>query len=255
MAIFSGAFSNIRGVVFWIGDFTTVTAHSIYLIFKPPYRIRLFLNQLYFIGNGSLSIILLSGGFTGMVLALQLYDVLKKFNAETIVGAIVAVSLTRELGPVLSALMVNARAGSSMAAEIGTMRVTEQINALEAMAVNPYQYLISPRIFASVIMLPVLTIIGNLVGVFGGYLIAVKLLSLDEALFFAKIDQFMQFNYVLESIFKAAVFGLILSAVGSYQGYNTSGGAKGVGRATTTAVVISSITILAADYIITSFVI
>lgn len=252
---FNNLFNFIIEKISWIGDFMKITAISLYLIFVPPYRFKLFINQLYFIGNGSILIVLLSGTFTGMVLALQMFDILKRFNSESIIGAVVTISLTRELGPVLSALMVNARAGSAMAAELGTMRVTDQIMAMEAMAVNSYQYLISPRIFSGIVMLPVLTLLADFVGVLGGYLITVQLLGLDGGLYFNKIDDFLKLNYIWESILKSAVFGLILTAVGSYQGFNTSGGAKGVGQATTSAVVISSVLILIADYLITSLVI
>ncbi|MBL0691491.1 MAG: ABC transporter permease [SAR324 cluster bacterium] len=239
----------------WLGDITKVTLLSLFYIFLPPYRPKIFLAQLYFIGNGSLSVILLTGSFTGMVLALQMFEVLKRFSSESMVGAVVALSLTRELGPVLSALMVNARAGSSMAAEIGTMKVTEQIMAIESMAVNSYQYLISPRIFAGILMMPALNIISNVVGVLGGYFITVSLLGLDPGLYFNKIDDFMEVRDLVNSSLKAAIFGLILTVVGSYQGFNTSGGAKGVGKATTSAVVISAVLILAFDYLLTSFMI
>ena len=245
----------LETVVVWIGSIGKVLALSFFYIFVPPYRPRLFFRQLRFIGNGSLSVVLLTGTFTGMVLTLQIFDVMKKFNAESMVGAVVSVALARELGPVLSALMVNARAGSAMSAELGTMRVTDQIIALEAMAVNSYQYLISPRIFAGVVMLPVLTILSNFIGIFGGYLVAVNLMGLDPGLYVSKVENFLTMSDILGGLFKSAVFGLVLTQVGSFQGFNTSGGAEGVGRATTTAVVISSVLILAFDYLITTFLI
>ena len=244
-----------KAIVDWVGSLGRIFFLSLYYIFLPPYRFRLFFQQLRFIGNGSLAVVILTGSFTGMVLALQMYAVLKKFNAESMVGAIVALSLTRELGPVLTALMVNARAGSAMAAELGSMRVTDQIMAMEAMAVNSYQYLISPRIFAGIVMMPLLTVIACLVGIVGGYIIAVFLMGLDPGLYVSKIDSMMYMSDIWGGLFKAAIFGAIVTLIGSYQGFHAGGGAEGVGRATTSAVVISSVMILAFDYVITSFLI
>ena len=245
----------VFNALFWLGDMVKTTAQALYYMFLPPYRIGNFVSQLYFIGNGSLSIILLTGTFTGMVLALQLFEILKRFNAESIIGAVVALSLIRELGPVLTALMVNARAGSAMAAELGTMKVTEQIMAIEAMAINSHHYLISPRIFAGIVMVPVLNILTNVSGILGGYVVSVYLMNLDQALYFNKVRDFLTISDLVHSNIKAAFFGLTLTAIGSYQGFNTTGGAKGVGQATTSAVVISSVSILAIDYLLTSFVI
>ena len=193
------------------------------------------------------------GSFTGMVLALQMYEALKKFQSESLVGGIVALSLTKELAPVLTSLMVNSRAGSAIAAEIGSMRVTEQIDALESMAVNSVQYLITPRIVAGFIMLPILTIIADIVGVIGGYVIAVLLLGLDAGLYINKIIALVDIADILGGLLKAAVFGVVLTFIGCYFGYTTSGGAQGVGNATTKAVVTSAVMILATDYVITSF--
>jgi len=165
----------------------------------------------------------------------------------------VAVAMTRELGPVLSALMVNARAGSAIAAEIGTMRVTEQIDALFALAVNPVQYLISPRVIAGLLMVPILTAIADMTGIVGGYLVGVILLGVDPGIFMAKIVDFVTLSDILQGSFKAAVFGVILTQVAAYKGYTTYGGAEGVGRATTEAVVVSAVLILFADYLITVF--
>lgn len=241
--------------IYWLGDMVKTTCQSLVYIFLPPYRISNFISQMYFIGNGSISIIILTGTFTGMVLTLQLFEILSRFNAETIIGAVVALALIRELGPVLTALMVNARAGSSMAAEIGTMKVTEQIMAIEAMAINSMQYLISPRIFAGIVMVPMLNVLANLSGILGGYLVSVYLMDLDSGLYWNKISEFLSVSDLVHSSIKAAFFGLTLTAIGSYQGFNTSGGAKGVGQATTSAVAISSISILAIDYLLTSFII
>ena len=174
---------------------------------------------------------------------------------ESLVGGIVALSLTKELAPVLTSLMVNSRAGSAVAAEIGSMRVTEQIDALEAMAINSVQYLITPRVLAGFIMLPILTIIADVIGVIGGYLIAVQLLGLDAGLYINKIIDLVDIADILGGLFKASIFGGLLTFIGCYFGYTTSGGAQGVGNATTKAVVASAVMILATDYIITSFLI
>lgn len=220
---------------------------------RPPYRIALLFKQLEFIGNKSLGVVLLTGMFTGMVMTFQSYRSLRDFGSESIVGGLVAVAMVRELGPVLSALMVNARAGSAVAAEIGTMRVTEQIDALFALGINTVQYLFTPRVLAGVIMLPFLTAIADITGVLGGYLVGVSLLGVDSGIFLAKVIDFVTLSDILQGTVKAAIFGLILTQIGTYKGYNTSGGAEGVGRATTEAVVMSAILILISDYLITVF--
>ena len=249
---------NKTGVFFLIkiaalGKIGALFCESLLLLFVPPFRFKLFVKQLEFIGNRSLSIVLFTAIFTGMVLALQMYEALKKFQSESLVGGIVALSLTKELAPVLTSLMVNSRAGSAIAAEIGSMRVTEQIDALESMAVNSVQYLITPRIVAGFIMLPILTIIADIVGVIGGYVIAVLLLGLDAGLYINKIIALVDIADILGGLLKAAVFGVVLTFIGCYFGYTTSGGAQGVGNATTKAVVTSAVMILATDYVITSF--
>ncbi len=223
------------------------------LAFCPPYRWKLLFKQMEFIGNKSLGIVVLSGLFTGMVLTFQSYRSLREFGSESIVGGLVAVSMVRELGPVLSALMVNARAGSAIAAEVASMRVTEQIDALLAMAVNPIQYLITPRVLAGLIMMPMLTVIADLTGLMGSYLVGVLLLKVDPGIFVTKIRDFLSFSDILQGSFKAAVFGITLTQVGCFNGYHTHGGAEGVGRATTKAVVVSSVLILMFDYLITVF--
>ncbi len=219
----------------------------------PPFRWKLLFKQMEFIGNKSVWITLLTGVFTGLVMTLQSYFALRQFSSETIVGGMVAVSMIRELGPVLTALMVNARAGSAIAAEIGTMRVTEQIDALQSLAVNPIQYLITPRIIAGVVMLPVLTSIANMMGVFGSYILAVGLLDVDSGIFMAKIRDFVVIRDIIGSMLKAALFGVVLTFIGCYKGYHASNGAEGVGKATTEAVSFSAVFILLSDYIFTSF--
>jgi phospholipid/cholesterol/gamma-HCH transport system permease protein len=220
---------------------------------RPPFRFSLLLKQMEFIGNKSLGVVLLTGMFTGMVMTFQTYRSLRDFGSESIVGGLVAVAMVRELGPVLSSLMVNARAGSAVAAEIGTMRVTEQIDALFALGINTIQYLFTPRVLAGMIMLPFLTAIADITGIVGGYLVGVTLLGVDSGIFFAKIIDFVTLSDIMQGTVKAVVFGTILTQVGTYKGYNTSGGAEGVGRATTEAVVVSAVLILFSDYLITVF--
>jgi len=219
---------------------------------RPPVRWRLFFKQMEFVGVGSLFVVLLTGLFTGMVLALQTYHAFRMFSAESLVGATVALSMTRELGPVITALMVAGRAGSAIAAEIGTMRVTEQIDALAVMAINPVQYLVLPRLVAGVVMLPLLTAISDFVGVVGGYMVGVNLLGINAGLFMNKIYEYVELEDIYNGLTKAAVFGLILTLVGCYKGFYTRGGAEGVGRATTQAVVLASIMILMSDYVLTA---
>jgi len=236
-----------------VGAFGVLFGQAMALAVRPPFRVSQFFKQMEFIGNKSLGVVILTGMFTGMVLTFQTYRSLRDFSSETIVGGLVAVAMTRELGPVLSALMVNARAGSAIAAEIGTMRVTEQIDALFALAVNPVQYLISPRVIAGLLMVPILTAIADMTGIVGGYLVGVILLGVDPGIFMAKIVDFVTLGDIMQGSFKAAVFGVILTQVAAYKGYTTYGGAEGVGRATTEAVVVSAVLILFADYLITVF--
>jgi phospholipid/cholesterol/gamma-HCH transport system permease protein len=219
---------------------------------RPPLRLRLIFKQMEFVGVRSLNVSLLTGVFTGAVFALQSYHGFSLFGADSLVGSTVALALTRELGPVLTALMVTGRAGSAMAAELGTMRVTEQIDALYVMAVNPIQYLVVPRVIASVLMLPVLTIIADYVGIIGGYVVGVHLLGINSGIFVAKIIEYVEFSDITMGMVKAAFFGLVLSLVGCYKGFYTSGGAEGVGRATTESVVLASVIILASDYFLTA---
>jgi phospholipid/cholesterol/gamma-HCH transport system permease protein len=189
--------------------------------------------------------------FTGMVLALQTYHGFERFHAEGFVGSVVALSLTRELAPVLTGLMVAGRVGSSMAAELGTMRVTEQIDALEAMATEPVHYLVVPRVLAGLVMVPLLTLVGDLVGILGGLGVSVALFGANPVLYMDSTFQYLEVNDLLSGVVKAAVFGLTLTAVGCAKGFWTSGGAEGVGRATTAAVVTASLYILLSDFFLT----
>lgn len=235
------------------GRISIMFAKSICLAFRPPFKLNYIFRQMEFIGVNSVFVIILTGVFTGMVLALQSYYGFRKFSSEGLVGATVALSMTRELGPVLTSLMVTGRAGSAMAAELGTMRVTEQIDALTVMALNPIKYLVTPRIIAAFLMLPLLTVIADFVGIMGGYLVGVKLLGINEGAYIDKMIKFVELNDIYNGLVKAAVFGIILSIVSCYKGFYTKGGAEGVGKSTTEAVVVSSVTILVTDYILTSF--
>jgi phospholipid/cholesterol/gamma-HCH transport system permease protein len=243
----------LENIVRELGRISMMLTESIYLAFMPPFKLSYIFKQMEFIGVRSVFVIILTGAFTGMVLALQSYYGFKKFGSEGLVGATVALSMTRELGPVLTSLMVSGRAGSAMAAELGTMRVTEQIDALTAMALNPIKYLVTPRIIAAFLVLPVLTVISDFIGIIGGYLVGVKLLGINEGAYIDKMIKFVELNDIYNGLVKSAVFGVILSIVSCYKGFYAKGGAEGVGRATTEAVVASSVTILVTDYILTSF--
>ena len=220
-------------------------------LFRPPFRIRLILEAMEFVGVGSLFIVLLTGTFTGLVMSIQSIKAFQLFNAETLVGATVALALSRELSPVLTSLMVTGRAGSAMATELGTMRVTEQIDAMVSMAVNPVQYLIVPRVIATTIMMPLLTMLFNFVGIAAAYFMSVYGLGIDPGAFLSKIELWMMPADLINGVVKAAVFGLAISFIGCYKGYTASGGAKGVGEATTAAVVMGSVTTLVLDYFLT----
>lgn len=240
------------GLLTEMGQIVLLFASACYWLFRPPFRWRLFFKQMEFIGFHSIFVVGLTGLFTGMVLALQTYYAFSMFSAESLVGATVALSMTRELGPVITALMVTGRAGSSIAAELGTMRVTEQVDALTVMAISPVQYLVVPRILAAVVVLPLLTVISDFIGIFGGYLVGVKLLGINGGLFMNKIYEFLEVEDIYNGLIKAAFFGLLLALIGCYKGFYTSGGAEGVGKATTQAVVMASVLILMSDYVMTA---
>ncbi|MBA4417347.1 MAG: ABC transporter permease [Syntrophus sp. (in: bacteria)] len=244
--------SPVENIFREFGSIGLMFYQSIYWMFRRPFKFDYILKQMEFVGLNSVLVVVITGVFTGMVLALQSYHGFRKFGSEGLVGMTVALSITRELGPVLTALMVTGRAGSAMAAELGTMRVTEQIDALMVMALNPIKYLVAPRIIASFIMLPLLTIIADFVGIVGGYIVGVKLLGINEGAYINKTIQYLDLDDIYNGLIKAAVFGVILSVVSCYKGFYTSGGAEGVGRATTEAVVVSSVSILISDYVLTS---
>lgn len=235
-----------------LGAMAIFLAHTFVVIFQRPFKLRLFFKQIRFFGSKSVLVIALTGAFTGMVLALQLYYTLRKFGSEALLGPAIALSLIRELGPVLSALMVTGRAGSALSAEIGIMRITEQIDALVSMALNPFRYLIVPNITAALVAFPLLTAIFDVVGIFGGYVVAVKLLGLSEGTYFSQIDTFVDFEDVKIGLYKSLCFGLIVSWICCFKGFNAGYGAEGVSRATTEAVVLSSVLILIGDYFVGS---
>jgi len=235
-----------------IGNMTLMFFQVLYWTVRPPYRLGMLMRSLEFVGVGSLFIILLTGSFTGAVMALQGIYAFEYFKMETMVGGSVALALARELSPVLSALMVTGRVGSAMATELGTMRVTEQIDALETMAVNPIEYLVVPRVLATTAMLPVLCVLFTFVGMIGSHLVAVDWWGVDEGLYRAKIEEFAGMDDLTCGMIKSAVFGATLSIIGCFKGFYASGGAKGVGAATTSAVVMASVMIFVWDYILTA---
>ena len=220
---------------------------------RPPYRLRIITQSLESVGVGSLFIVLFTGLFTGLVMAYQSIYAFGLFGAETLVGGTVAASVVRELGPVLTGLMVAGRTGSSMTTELGTMRVTEQIDAMAVMAVNPVQYLVMPRVLATMLMMPLLVMLFNFVAIAGSYALSVGLMNIDPGIFVQKIRDFVEAKDLLYSGIKAGCFGLAIGLIGCYKGFYASGGAKGVGEATTSSVVTSSIAVLFIDYVLTVF--
>jgi phospholipid/cholesterol/gamma-HCH transport system permease protein len=234
------------------GRITLLLWKATLLIFQRPFNLKDILRQMEEVGIKSMPVVLITGAFTGAVLALQSYTGFQRFNAETFVGTVVALSITRELGPVLTGLMVSGRVGSSMAAELGTMQVTEQIDALYTLAVNPIKYLIVPRLLAALIMMPVLVIFADLIGIAGGYFVSVKVLSSNPYTYMERTWNYLELNDIFSGLFKAGVFGVIIATISCYQGFFTRGGAEGVGRATTKAVVLSCLLILIFNYIITA---
>lgn len=225
---------------------------SIFCLVRPPWYWRQIGAQLIKIGYFSLPVVGLTAIFTGMVLALQSYTGFSRFSAEGAVATVVVLSMTRELGPVLAGLMVAGRVGASMAAEIGTMRVTEQIDALTTLSTNPLQYLVVPRLIAGVLMMPILVFVADIIGVLGGYLVSVYQLGFNSGNYLQKTLQYLETQDVTSGLIKAAAFGLIISLMGCYHGYYSARGAEGVGRATTNAVVGSSILILCMNYALTA---
>lgn len=237
----------------YAGNFVLFLIKTIKTLFSSRLKIHLTLAQMAQIGVGSFLIIFLTGLSTGLALALQTYIGFSRFGIEEFIGTVVALGMTRELGPVLTGIMVTGRAGSAMTAELGTMQITEQIDALKTLRINPFQYLIIPRILAGVIILPFLTIFSMISGVIGGYFFYTAVLGLSPDAYTSGIRQFVELSDITGGLIKSSFFGLILAWVGSYNGYTTSGGAKGVGISTTQSVVIGSIMILIANYFLSFF--
>jgi phospholipid/cholesterol/gamma-HCH transport system permease protein len=224
---------------------------SLMLMFKPPHRIGEFFKHMYFVLNQSILIICLTSFFTGMVFSYQVYLGFKIINSGNLVGPTVGMGIFRELGPVLTGLIVSARAGGAMAARLGTMRVTEQIDALSVMGVYPKQYLVAPRVLAAIVSMPLLNAVFCFMAMVGSYIVCVYLLGLDPAIFINKLQLWLDPKHLVEGLYKAAFFGMIFGSICSYKGYYTKGGAKGVGDATNAGVVYSMILIIVSDFFLT----
>ncbi len=255
MELILNLFAYIGGSIFTflatIGRISKFIICSIKHCLTPPFFPSQLLRQLTDIGYYSLPVVGMTTLFTGMVLALQSYTGFSRFNAESAVAGVVVLSITRELAPVLAGLMVSGRVGAAIAAEIATMRVTEQIDALRTLSVNPFKYLIAPRIIAATLMLPLLVLIGDVIGILGGYLVGIYSLGFSPANYISQTWDILEYIDVLSGLYKAAVFGFIVAIMGCYHGFNSARGAQGVGAATTNAVVSSSILILIFNYLLT----
>jgi phospholipid/cholesterol/gamma-HCH transport system permease protein len=235
-----------------LGRLALFSVIAVRWIFAPPYYWKQLLRQIVDIGYYSLPVVGLTTLFSGMVLALQSYTGFARFSAEDTVATVVVLSVTRELGPVLAGLMVAGRIGASMAAELGTMRVTDQIDALDTLSTRPMQYLVAPRLLAGTICLPFLVLIGDVIGVFGGYIVGVFRLGFNPATYLSRTLEYLEISDVTLGLIKAAVFGFLIALMGCYHGYHSGRGAEGVGRATTNAVVSASILILISNYLVTA---
>jgi phospholipid/cholesterol/gamma-HCH transport system permease protein len=236
-----------------LGHIMVLLMSTVKQIIVPPFDARNTFKQMLEIGVRSLPVVVVTAFFTGMVFALQTFTGFKRFGAEVLVGTVVALSMTRELGPVLTGLIVAGRAGAAMAAELGTMRVTEQIDALETLATNPVKYLIVPRFLSGIIMLPALTVCADIIGIIGGYLVTVGLFGSSSVVYWKRTWDFLELSDIYNGLIKACFFGASISLISCYKGFYTRGGAEGVGKATTGAVVFSSMTILISDYFLSSW--
>lgn len=236
-----------------IGKFVLFFVTAVRTLFTTRLKFKHLLAQMEYVGVGSFTIIFLTGSFTGLALALQSYIGFSRVGAEEFIGLVVTLGMTRELGPVLTGLMVTGRCGSSMTAEIGSMRISEQIDALRTLRVDPFQYLVVPRILASTIIMPFISIFSMMCGIIGGYLYCIYALGLNSEAYISIIQERVEFSDITGGLIKSAFFGLFLSWVGTYQGFYTSGGARGVGASTTRSVVVGSIIILISNYFLSSF--
>lgn len=235
-----------------VGRLATFTGIALSHCVRRPIYLRLILKQMIEIGYFSLPVVGLTAIFTGMVLALQSHTGFARFSAEGAVATVVVISITRELGPVLAGLMVAGRIGAAMAAEIGTMRVTEQVDALTTLSTNPFKYLVAPRLIAGILMLPCLVVVADIIGVFGGFVVGAYKLGYNPATYLHSTWEYLKPLDVISGLVKASAFGFIISLMGCYNGYHSKGGAQGVGQATTNAVVSASILILTSNYILTA---
>jgi phospholipid/cholesterol/gamma-HCH transport system permease protein len=235
-----------------IGGMALMFGQAIRWLFRRPVRVRLFLQQMEFVGAGSFFIVFLTGTFTGLVLSLQLLEGFGRFGAESLTGSTIAIALARELGPVTTGLIVTGRVASAIATEIGSMRVTEQIDALYTMAVNPIQYLVVPRVVAGVIMLPILTVFFTVLGMMSSYYVVVEVMGIDAGTYMRRINTLLKSSDIMIGLIKSVVFGLTITVIACYKGFNATGGARGVGLATTQAVVYNFIAIFILDYVMTA---
>lgn len=249
--LFAAVGRGTLGMLAEVGRITLFAAEGLSHVFRPPFYGRLFWRAFVEFAYFSLPVVALTAVFTGMVLALQSYSGFARFSAEGAVATVVVLSVVRELGPVLAGLMVAGRVGASMAAELGTMRVTDQIDALTTLSTNPMKYLVAPRLLAGVLALPLLVVVANILGVMGGFIVGVFKLDFNAGSYLARTFDFLKMEDITLSLTKAAVFGFLVALMGCYHGYNSKGGAQGVGAATTSAVVMASILILAFDYVLT----
>lgn len=237
-----------------VGHFAFFTKKVFAALFKPPSRLREIFRYIDFVGNHSLGIIILTGTFTGLALTFQIWLGFNMFSAGGLVGPTVALAILRELGPVLTGLVISARAGGAMAAQLGTMRVSEQIDALEVIGVDPIQYLVSPRVIAATIGTPLLCAVFDFMSLMSSYFLSIYFLGLDEGGYWDKIGQWIEFSYIVESLFKATVFGLFFGLYCTFAGFNTRGGARGVGLSTNKGVVTSMVMVIVLDYILSNFI-
>ena len=236
-----------------VGLYATSLGRAIKCLRSRPWYGRLILQQAEMVGVQSLPVVILTALFTGMVLALQSYIAFHRFGAESMVAVVVSLSMLRELGPVLVGLMVAGRVGASFAAELGTMRVSEQIDALWTLSTDPVRYLILPRLIAATLMMPLLVIVADMIGIAGGYGISVYMLHQNPAVYIEKTTLYLQLSDLYSGLVKAVFFGMLIGLIGCTEGFNCQGGAAGVGRATTRAVVIACMSILVSDYFLTAW--
>ena len=234
-----------------VGSIACFAGRGVWCAFTPPFYWREIGRQFMAIGYRSLPVVGLTALFTGAVLALQIYVGGSRLNAESAIAAIVAVGITRELGPVIGGLMVAGRVGAAIAAEIGTMRVTEQIDALDTLSTDPYRYLVAPRLIAATVSMPILIGVADTLGILGGTLVGVERLGFNAVAYVSATVDFLTFEDVFSGLVKAVVFGFLIAAMGCYHGFRSDGGAQGVGRATTNSVISSSMLILTANYVLT----